>query len=508
MSSPLVSPAVADLYSLEGGFEIDLLRRELRSVSGQPLDLPARAFDVLVHLVANRGRDVSRQELMRAAWPTTVVEDNNLDQAISSLRRVLGDSRSRPRYLLTVPGRGYRFVGAIRVLGNAASSADQPAMPTGTYRMPSPASRASAPPRATERGRATAAWVAAAVLLLLGSGAVAWRMTRAPVDAAPAAAVAPVSAEAYQWYAAGLYHWQRREPGAYEAAARDFEAALRLAPDYAPAWSALAGVLTATAVFGTAPPRQVLPRAAEAARRALELAPGSADSEAAAAHVLVQYARRYDEAEQRYARAVALDPRAPHVRMWRAINLAHLGQLDAALQEMQEAQRLEPRTLAYAVNLGMLKYLSRDYPGAVSHLRRLRAVEPRSDHVKTMLGRALLATGEVEGAMEQFAARSTTAPGGSGDVGRAHALAGRVGEAESEIARLERLATGGFGVRYEIAGIYAALGRPAPACAQLEASLADLSQGIGMLRFDPAMDALRSTECFRSVHERLYGAPP
>ena len=99
-------------YELDG-FRVDAARRELLTASGERPELPSRAYDALVYLIERRGEDVSRDALMQAVWPNTIVDDNNLNQLISDLRRAFGDSRSDPRYIATVPGRGYRFVGRV-----------------------------------------------------------------------------------------------------------------------------------------------------------------------------------------------------------------------------------------------------------------------------------------------------------------------------------------------------------------------------------------------------------
>ena len=85
-------------------FELQPATRELL-VEGRPARLGGRAFDVLLALVEERGRTVSRNALFERAWPGRVVEDQNLRVQINALRRVLGE-----RAIATIPGRGYRFV--------------------------------------------------------------------------------------------------------------------------------------------------------------------------------------------------------------------------------------------------------------------------------------------------------------------------------------------------------------------------------------------------------------
>lgn len=86
-----------------GRFALEPAERRLL-VDGQPASLGARAFDLLVVLVAHAGRLVSKNELLTLVWSGLVVEENNLQVQVSALRKLLG-----PSALTTIPGRGYRF---------------------------------------------------------------------------------------------------------------------------------------------------------------------------------------------------------------------------------------------------------------------------------------------------------------------------------------------------------------------------------------------------------------
>jgi len=96
-----------------GPFRVDPLKRRLLR-DGEPLRLPPKAFDLLLVLVEECGRTVEKDELLKKVWPGTVVEENNLNQNITALRKSLGDSRQDSRYIATVPGLGYRFVADVR----------------------------------------------------------------------------------------------------------------------------------------------------------------------------------------------------------------------------------------------------------------------------------------------------------------------------------------------------------------------------------------------------------
>ena len=102
-------------YEFEG-FRLDTAQHVLVSPAGEPVPLPSRAFDTLRHLVERAGELVERPALMKAVWPRAVVEENNLSQCILTLRRALGEEAGERRFILTVPGRGFKFVAPVRVV--------------------------------------------------------------------------------------------------------------------------------------------------------------------------------------------------------------------------------------------------------------------------------------------------------------------------------------------------------------------------------------------------------
>jgi TolB-like protein/DNA-binding winged helix-turn-helix (wHTH) protein/Tfp pilus assembly protein PilF len=95
-----------------GRFRLDASKRTLEA-DGQPLSVSSRAFDILQLLVELRDRVVTKDEIMERVWPGTFVDENNLAVQISSLRRVLSAGEGAAQLIVTVPGRGYRFVGEI-----------------------------------------------------------------------------------------------------------------------------------------------------------------------------------------------------------------------------------------------------------------------------------------------------------------------------------------------------------------------------------------------------------
>jgi DNA-binding winged helix-turn-helix (wHTH) protein/TolB-like protein/Tfp pilus assembly protein PilF len=94
-------------------FELDVEMRRLRR-DGEPVTLNAKTFDLLAFLAENNGRIVSKDEILDAVWTGQFVEEANLSVQISALRKALGERKDAPRFLITVPGKGYKFVAELR----------------------------------------------------------------------------------------------------------------------------------------------------------------------------------------------------------------------------------------------------------------------------------------------------------------------------------------------------------------------------------------------------------
>ena len=109
MDKAISSPALVRF----GTFEVDLRAGELRK-AGVKLKLTGQPFQVSTILLEQPGEVVTRDELQKRLWPDTFVDvDHNLNTAINKIREVLGDSAESPRFVETLPRRGYRFIAPV-----------------------------------------------------------------------------------------------------------------------------------------------------------------------------------------------------------------------------------------------------------------------------------------------------------------------------------------------------------------------------------------------------------
>lgn len=93
-------------------FELDTVHRKLLR-EGEVIALHAKAFDLLAFLIENNGRVIGKDEILDTVWEGQIIEESNLTVQISNLRKALGETKNNPRFLITVPGKGYKFVAEI-----------------------------------------------------------------------------------------------------------------------------------------------------------------------------------------------------------------------------------------------------------------------------------------------------------------------------------------------------------------------------------------------------------
>jgi DNA-binding winged helix-turn-helix (wHTH) protein len=165
-----------------GPFRVDP-DKQLLLRQNQPVAITPKAFETLLILVRRSREVVSKDELMKAVWPDSFVEEANLSQNIFVLRKVLGDTPEDRRYIVTLPGRGYRFAEEVRTLsqdGEGLLAMSRPGPPIAAEA--APAETLSAAPSGKRRSRIwSSAMLAAAAIVLITVGAIFLLRRHAPI---------------------------------------------------------------------------------------------------------------------------------------------------------------------------------------------------------------------------------------------------------------------------------------------------------------------------------------
>ena len=451
---------------------------------GNTQRLGQQPLRMLVELLEHPGEVVPRERLVQVLWPQGIVDfDNSLNAVVRKLRVALGDDSETPRYIETLPRIGYRFIGSVSAAPKEAPTA------------------ATAP-----RFRWKAVTVAGVVAVL--ASVVWWEAQQPRTLAGPIAQFGDsggrsTNQRAYELYLDGKFQRSRRDVNGSPQAIEKFQAALREDPYFAEAWAALAETYVGAGIIQWMPIDEAMKQARTAALRAIELNPKLASGHSALGTIMLHYDFDFAGAERELTAARAADDR--YSRIWHSFGLlrSYQNRTDEAFKYFGRARELEPMTLLYTYSYASLLYQTRRYQEAIEYVRPLLASQPRFDQARGVLIRALVATGDIKGALEQLPLKYSDVPM-LGDAGLVYAHAGRRDDALRELERLERRELEGYGMSYEIAIIHAALGQIDEACKALRHAPDDHSQTLGWLRLDPRMDPLRHEACYAEVTQRLF----
>lgn len=435
-----------------GVYELDADARELRR-EGRLVRLPPQAFRLLVALVSAQGEVVSRDQLRATLWPDNVHVDfdRSLNTAMRKLRVALHEDADHPRYVQTLQGHGYRFIAPVQ-----SPSREDDAIPTPTA---SPASATDAPVVSSARIAARPspsvslliAWAVSATLLavvaMLWIAARERDRTREHDDLRiPAAAGSgAASAAATNERALVAYRLGKAVNGdrmsELSRAIETFEQAVRIDPEFAPAWAALARARASRAVFDGRD-RPELRRARLEAQRALDADPTLADAHLALGQVRFALDDDAAGAEIDLRRARALGATAGRDQVWLVRVLHAEGRVASALRVLEEAIAVEPENAQLHAWRGLMLHAARRYDEEIVEIQKAIALDPDSWDATLQLGLAYSRRQQYDLALPALR-RAVALSDNSGLVlswlGRISADAGDIASAEQALHQLREL---------------------------------------------------------------------
>ncbi len=449
------------------------MRREGERVPLQ--DLPLRLLVVLVERAPGL---VSRDELRDELWPpgTHLDVDASLNTAVARVREALGDDAGSPRFLTTVPRRGYKFIAPVEPV------AETPA-----------------------RGPVRRWWwiATAAVLLPLGLWSLLGRGGE-PAGKAPAAGMVPEASAVREELLIAQHHADRRSREGLEKSIASYQSALALDPENAEAYSGLAFSYGLLGIYDYWRPREAFEPAETMARRALELDPDSARAQLARG--LVAAVGRWDWETSLAAseRAVELAPDDPEVWFWYGAVLSSLARHDEAVSATEKALELDPTSPTVNTALAWRLFRARRDDEAVAQAHRAIELFPDYYDAWDNLKWIQITFGNETEAVEAWV-RAEELDNGEGEGVRAGWEAGGLEHLHrASIAReTARWESGRYQSPFDVALEHAALGEVDHAMAWLERSFAERETDLTGLAVDPRLDPLREKERFGEMLQSL-----
>jgi TolB-like protein len=322
-----------------------------------------------------------------------------------------------------------------------------------------------------------------------------------------------VNAEAYDAYLRGRYHLHEMMPASIEKSVTEFARAVELDATYAAAYSglAIASALLAIVPFDVAPPHDTMPRAEEAARKALALDDSLAEAHAALALVQHHFHWNWVEAEASYKRAIELSPDYSAAHLWYSWLLLAINRREDAHKEinitMRIVQETDPRRLvAVHATRAQALYFNREFERAVAECKKAQQFEADHAMLHYILGRSYMRLGKQDDAIAQLKAASG-APGdfplADAALGLAYAVAGQLDQAQKIGARFRDIIARRYIPPTYFGMLYAGIGDRDRAMVWLSKACAERADGLTWLAVEPMMDDIRSDERFQELLEKL-----
>jgi eukaryotic-like serine/threonine-protein kinase len=336
------------------------------------------------------------------------------------------------------------------------------------------------------------------------------RVQLTPEERAGLSAKRVVKPDAYEAYLRGLYALNKRNPADLKKAIEYFQKAIDIDPSYALAYVGLADGDVLLEDQGELPPRQAMPRAKAAVKKALEL--DNSLGQAHASFAAIQWTYEWDlpAAQREFEQALSLDPNYATAHQWHALYLTQVHRFDEAIAEMQHAHELDPLSLIIEVNLGRCYYFARRYDQAVEILERLREREPDFWIGHMILGQTYLVKDRLTDAISELERANTLQPDYPrilGVLGDAYGRAGRRNDAERLDRQLDALSRSRYVSSVYRALIQMGLGDHPNAFALLEKAYTERSDWMPQLDAEPEFDPLRADSHFRALLRRVAAAP-
>jgi len=574
------------------GFRLERAQGRLL-FNGQPVPLKPKILDLLLFLVQMHGQLVVKDDLMKEIWPDTIVEENNITVSMSVLRKALGEDRIKPRFIETVPRRGYRFIAEVTeifpdqtAVTNASpidlqtAPQDEPIDSLAVLPMESggddqnveylsegitesiinmlsriPKLRVLACSTVfrfkgktidpQEVGvllnvkavmmirvmRLDEKLIIRSELVRVSDGSQLWgeqygrgpsdilaiqdeiakaitgslkfklnprdqiRLTKQPTD----------NIEAYNLYLRGRYFWNKYDKEWVLKAIEAFKQAIQIDSTYALAYCGMADSYFRLSNLHF-PPREVLPKAKEAALRAVEIDENLAEAHSSLGLVNVYYDHDWIGAESEFRKAIKLNPDLVSSHQRYGSYLTFMGRFEESIRHYETALDLDPFSLQINMNLATTYFLRGEYERSINHLAKTIELEPNYMPTHFLLGCAYIQQNRLTEAIAEFQfiyKLNEEAWMALGFMGYAHALADQRAEAETLLNILQEISLRKYVSPYSMLVIHLALGPEERVFELLEQLYEERNDWLVWLRVSPELKSLRNDPRFKNLLRRI-----
>jgi DNA-binding winged helix-turn-helix (wHTH) protein/tetratricopeptide (TPR) repeat protein len=469
-----------------GAFEVNFQSGELRR-NGVKVRLADQPLQILQLLLERPGEIVTREQLRARLWTsgTFVDFERGLNSAVRKLREALDDAAVNPRFIQTVPRRGYRFIAPVESV--ITHLPEESAVAAADSEHPSP----------------VRSWiVAAAILMTVAAGLIVQARGGLMVNrrtfptAGRTLAARTVDPHARELYTKGMLAAGAQTYVGFRDAVAYFEQAIARQPDFADAYAVLAQSQYQFLFGGPLSPREVIPKAEAAAKKAIELDETLPRAHQTLGEILNVYYWKWDEGEREFRRARELSGGAADLTMMIVPALIRTGRLTEALAEAERLREVDPRSFNAHVNVAVARRASGQFDKALSELRQMTEIFPGRARANFQIGVTLLLMGRPHDAIAELESAIAASPTANsrfqGYLGYAYAAVGRTHDARRILDALETRRRTEYVSSFGLALIYDALGDKAAALDAFERAYQERAVEFAQIEQYPAFATISS----------------
>jgi eukaryotic-like serine/threonine-protein kinase len=329
------------------------------------------------------------------------------------------------------------------------------------------------------------------------------RVQLTPQEQARLGRLRAVNPAAYEAYLKGRYHWNFHTSDELQKAIAEYQRAIQLDPSYALAYVGLSEAYHILPLNADAAAQEVLPKAKDAALKALELDPQLSDGHVALAFTLGQYDWDWAGAEREYKRAIELSPNNSVARTYYSRMLTLLSRRSEAIAEAERARELDPMSMTASLLLGEAYSYDRQYDRAAQELAQGLEMNPKFWPLHFFLGQVYEQQGRYADALAELTKAEGPTLEATSQIGHVYAISGKRAKAEQVLKDLTTRSKQRYVSPVYIARIYAGLGQKDQALEWLEKGYAVRDSHMEIIAVEPTFESLRSDSRFINLLRRL-----
>jgi len=313
------------------------------------------------------------------------------------------------------------------------------------------------------------------------------------------------NSRAYQSYLEGRAFWSRYTEAGWRRSAELFKEAVRLDPNFAPAYAGLADSYVQLGI-DFVPPREAFAIVKTNALRAIELQPDLAPAYVSLAQCKMWFDRDYAGAKRAFEKALRLQPRYPGSYHFFSHYYETLGQTPRAIELLRQSIELDPLASVLQAEMGWAYFHARRYEDGVAECRKVLTSDPIFDYARWVLGLNLLQAGQSDDAVRALeqAWKPLGMAAAIGDLGYAYAVAGKPQQARNVLQQLRAMETNTPWVPPSALGlVHLGLGETNEALAQLRRAVETHDIYMAWIKVEPRFDPLRRERRFQILLKEM-----